>query len=362
MKSPLALLIVCLQVFFLTSDFAIAGDCTTSDLNDFPSAPMRNIPVYDQDGTGTCYAHSAAQLVSHWNLKNGYDSSDIINPVYAAYVDHFLVKRSGTLDYGTCAEVINSLRSKGYCKNTKVESCLADFKKLGNGMTDAQLVHYLEVLYKSYESQFKKNPLALKENAAIATNATVKDAWLKNQCGGLNEHYNKNYMGMSIYTATTFLSELFKECKPIRSLSKIPAPKTVHSRGMLAVSSILLKNEIDSKLNAKNPVSISMCAGVFHNKSYRGLSSFTSQVVNESTCGRHAVLVTGRKKIGESCHYLVRNSYGANWHPKNTPCACVTKSGVYEAVCLDASKAGKYLGCWYDQSVLLPNTYSVTYL
>jgi hypothetical protein len=152
------------------------------------------------------------------------------------------------------------------------------------------------------------------------------------------------------------LEAIFKECKPLQPLSKIPEPITFND-----ISDAALKGRVDQSLVKNKPVSISMCSGMLSKPSYRGLNS-KNGIINRDQCGAHEVLVTARKKIGDSCQYMVRNSWGANWHPSKLKCACYRKDGVYEDICSDPSKAREYVGCWYDEKDLMPNVYKVTTL
>jgi hypothetical protein len=121
-----------------------------------------------------------------------------------------------------------------------------------------------------------------------------------------------------------------------------------------------LNATIHNNLLKGYPVGVSLCAAALTNQQYHGLDGTTRKVINENACGRHAVMVTARARIGGACKLMVRNSWGANWHPKNTACACIRKDGSYQQVCSDYSLAKEVVGCWYDRTHLLENTYSAT--
>ncbi len=345
------------------SSLAAANDCPDSDLNASDKSPLRSMPVYDQDGTGTCYAHAAAEMVDFWRLQHGTQSTELINPVYAAWVDHYenrnIFLTEKTTSAGHCSEAIDSLKSQGYCKNSQVEACLAEYKKKGP-FSDAELVHFLETIYENYTIYTKEN------SYDRAVRLTKKDPWVGGKCDSLATTLKtKDLLGVS---ATQLMSDLFANCKPKQSLSNIPNPHDYNDWTDQDIT-----GRIDTALNNKAPVAISMCSKVFDDpKHYRGLigdsGTFSNFYTRDSSsnikkdCGSHAVLITGRAKIDGVCKYMIRNSWGAFWKgARGTQCACISEAGQYQEVCY-SSHPQEYVGCWYSKQDLIPNIYKVTTL
>ena len=363
-----------LLAFFLVSitqanySWSAADDCSNVDLNEPKDSPFRSIPIYDQDGTETCYAHGSVELIDYWLLKNGGKPSDLINPMYASWLNsygarNFLTSGSATSGGGSVlhnivsggnsvGDISSDLKFFGYCKNDQVESCLSDFKKMGK-MTDAELVHYLELLYTNY-SMFNREHSSKK-----AIGKAVVDDWLYGGCNvnKISEGIiSKNLMGVS---SNKILGDLFKKCKPLTQLTTIPKPTVYQDRN----DSDLQKN-IDQALTKKLPLAIGFCATVLDNHNYRGLkgkSAFLSSMINrgsngnlKSDCGGHEAMLTARKKISGECKYLVRNSWGAFWSPHGIDCACIDQDGSYEDICKSYNPK-EYVGCWYKRKDLIPN-------
>ena len=124
--------------------------------------------------------------------------------------------------------------------------------------------------------------------------------------------------------------------------------------------------KIDNTLNKKMPLVTYVCSKVLDEPSYRGLINETNgdtlrEDLQKEDCAPHAVVVSARQKIGPSCKYLVRNSWGASWHPEGVACACIEDDGTYEPICKRANPS-EFVGCWYNKKDLIPNTYSITTL
>ena len=349
---------------------APADDCSTIDLNAAKDSPFRNIPVYDQDGTGTCYAHSAATLMNYWLVQNGAKPGDLVNPVYSAWATHYeptLTVKQDATDGGNPFNTISELKNKGYCKNDQVESCLSSYKDAFS-MSDAEFVNFIEALYESYQATLKKDhhtsltPQEKKKafNQVLQNNVNISDdskcilnrslEW--SQISSLQE-------GPSI----SVLADLFKNCTPKTSLSAMPSPNY-----NCLPSDKSTQDKIDQALDQKSPIAISMCSAIFTDSTYRGLKAQGSDTLDRNAseniktdCGSHSVTLSAREKISGSCKYLVRNSWGASWHPAKTQCACIEENGVYEDICKKKNPK-EFVGCWYDGKDLIPNTISSTSL
>ena len=58
--------------FLIFSSFSVLA-CQNINLYEQPDNPLHKIPIYDQDGDGSCYAYSASQLIDYYNLKKNPD-------------------------------------------------------------------------------------------------------------------------------------------------------------------------------------------------------------------------------------------------------------------------------------------------
>ncbi len=331
-----------------------ADDCETLNLNDDYNSPFRSMPVYDQDGSGTCYAHAAAQMVNYWRIKKG--EKDLISPIYAAWQ---MSNNTGAKDTyaGFSKTVVSDLKKNGYCPSKQVETCLKAWKKTGGNLTDAQLIHFFEKLYKN---KHIFNPLWL---SGVDVS---QDGYLGSRCEPLMNHVRKNEISFSYFqTSNEILKSIFKDCKPITSLASIPDPK-VYEFATFKVK----EKRIDESLAKGFPVAIDMCNTIRTNQKFRPMNEKNQvgghkNAKGEKDCNYHAVLVTARKKIGNACSYLVRNSWGAFDSPKGIQCACYLKSGYYNSNCTHPSRAKEIkeiVGCWYSKEDLLSNTDRVTTL
>jgi len=329
---------------------SFADECSTADLNESSDSPFRNIPIYDQDGTGTCYAHAAAQLADYWSLKKNpkRPKSERINPIYAAWQTKFLYQINSDTGGGLPEDVIRSLKYSGYCKNDDVQERLKKAKKEGGNLTDAELVHYYEILCNT-------DKLAYRDLRGV-NRAIENDDWVaKVKCTPLHQRLTTG-LSLSLnfieYTSNLVLGNHFKGCKLNKSTSTMPNPKTFDYENFGDK-----KKRFDLALENGKPLSINMCSSLFENPSKRFLNN-KNRVINKDQCSPHSVLVTARKKIGNSCQYMVRNSWGSMWTgKKGTKCACYTKDGTYESDCTNFGKAKAVVGCWYSEKDLISNTF-----
>jgi hypothetical protein len=118
-------------------------------------------------------------------------------------------------------------------------------------------------------------------------------------------------------TYLNFLKDLFKRaCGKITiDVSKTPSAvqhSIIEFSGKPPVGE--LKKLINQKLNSKNPqpIQISYCSGILHDKSYTGLTPD-----GEYRCrSTHSSLIIGQRPArGGGCEFLIRNSYGSSCKP-----------------------------------------------
>ncbi|MBI2520337.1 MAG: hypothetical protein HYV97_07960 [Bdellovibrio sp.] len=91
-------------------------------------------------------------------------------------------------------------------------------------------------------------------------------------------------------------------------------PKLISVQG----SEASMKQAIDNQLSRGRPAGISMCANIFTGPSssnYSGVNERSSEhyYCNQQFCDcrPHAVVVVGRKMLNGKCHFIIRNSWGA---------------------------------------------------
>ncbi|MBI3544542.1 MAG: hypothetical protein HY075_14820 [Deltaproteobacteria bacterium] len=335
--------------------------CETADLNEDPASPLRKLPIYDQDGSGTCYAHEAATLVNFELAKADKKPRDFVNPLFAAWVRHY----EDTTFYGSpdntggfSADVIKSLKKMKYCPQHLVEGCLIDSKKIGK-MNDAKLVHFLEKLWENYSS------FSTGDAYQEAIDKTVKeDDWIKGDpCAARALAENLKARHLEAISGNEVLKYFFDGCPASqRNELDIPDPEASSDGPLEAV-----RKRIDDALTRGAPVGIAICAEMLDTPDVRPLRwqdptgfSRSSRGNLKKPCGNHAVTVTARRELDGKCMYMIRNSWGADWHPKNGRCACITVGGTYEPECKKAIFAKEYLGCWYSDEDLMSNVHSTT--
>ena len=348
---------VILVVSGATAAFA---DCPTKDLNAGPTSPLHGMPIYDQDGTGSCYAHGASQLVTYeLNQQKGNSADNEVNPIFAAWVEKYedSLLRSNGVNGGESVEVIKSLKSRGVCSPKSVAKGIHILKyACAKDITDAQLIHLLELLYDNYSS-LSFDPLQRVINKVQEVNK--KTPWVSDcqidTVAGL-AHLN----GLMNIPATQILSTLFSDCVRI-PMASLPDPQHYgwgDDEGIL--------KELDLSLDHDKPASIAVCAEIFDDPKtellHRSPPLFRGSNGNlPSKCGNHEVVVTARAIVGGSCKYLIRNSWGALWKsPGGQACACILNSGEYKDVCTAADEVREYVGCWFDKDFVGKNITDLT--
>ena len=356
----------------------IQNRCNDVDLNH--SAPLKDMPVLDQDGTGMCYAFSGTTLVEYELKKKGIKRS--LSPIDAGLV--FKTKTdlfSSDLSGGLLDLSVNDLKSHGVATRECVDKLIKSVTK-ETTLTSESFTALMHALH-----EYKKA-----DGTEDKTDRKIAQTEIIDLCKahGVNQkELDKLYADLD-GSVKSYFKGLLEPCKKERmDALKWKLPEYDH---VYLGSNEKLQRKVNDVLTRKHPVNAGVCAeilkegnpkhvGVEKTLGYRGsktgeeveitIETTTTKSKNKTTkrtvttttrtqkdlCSPHAVVVTAQRKINGTCQYLLRNSWGASWEGKNLDCACKTKDNYYP----DCSKAPKgtsnkvMVGCWVKESTFLKN-------
>jgi hypothetical protein len=117
-------------------------------------------------------------------------------------------------------------------------------------------------------------------------------------------------------------------------------------------------------------VSIAYCANVWKAPAFDGIDMNVSgqRDVVKKGCEYHESLIVGQKMLGNSCHFLVRNTWGDRWTSYNRNYSCVCRdntTGAFVDDCRpETHRNDRYSveGCWIRSSDLARNIGQLTYV
>lgn len=314
-----------LQRFFLLlliSFHVLAGDCSPVNLITEPNSPFRKIPVYNQGSINICYAYSAAQILDWYQLKNGAAKRNI-HPAWTA-LQYALRRGRPKLEIGHPKEAIESLRTSLNCDYEAVEAAVK-----GLGSSDEPET---KILTSIERGQYR-----------LPAGSTAVE---------------------------TLRAAIEKNC-PAEKRSVLMVPEVERLTFKNLQDDEAYENFLQTKFSsAPSPVSIAYCANVWKNPDFDGISLNSSGERDrvEKNCEYHESLVVGQKTVGNSCHFLVRNTWGTNWTAsnKNYSCVCRDKvTGDFTEDChLETHGNDRYTveGCWIKSSDLARNIGQLTYV
>ncbi len=301
---------------------AIASDCSPVNLITENNSPFRKIPVYNQGTINICYAYSAAQILDWYQLKNGATKRNI-HPAWAA-LQYALKRNKAKLEIGHPKEAIESLRTSFNCDYEAVEAAV---KTLGSSEEPET-----KILTSIERGQYRLP-------AGSTSVETLKLA-------------------------------LEKNC-PVEKRTLIMIPEVERLNYETLHDDEAYETFFQSKFSTSpSPVSIAYCANVWKNSSFDGISTNTKgeRDVVDKNCEYHESLVVGQKKVGNSCHYLVRNTWGNRWTATNKNYSCVCRdlaTGEYAEDCRPETHGNdRYSveGCWIKGKDLARNIGQLTYV
>lgn len=310
----LLLFLICFNVF--------ADDCAPVNLITEANSPFQKIPVYNQGSLNICYAYSAAQILDWYQIKNGANKRNV-HPAWAA-LQYALVRNKEKIEIGHPKETMESIKTALNCDYEAVETALKSLGEPG----DNEIKTLLSIERGTYRSPAGLTPVE-----------TLKEA-------------------------------LQKHCPPDkRTFVMVPEVERLNYKTLNDDESYV--RFLNTKLNtAPSPVSIAYCANVWKNPEYDGISVnlFGNRDSVKKGCEYHESLVVGQKKKENSCHFLVRNTWGTNWTAHNSNYACVCRdrgTGEFVDDCRPETHGNDRFtveGCWIRSTDLTRNIGQLTYV
>jgi hypothetical protein len=327
------------------------------------------MPIYDQGSTGICYAYAAIQLVDFWRQTQGIRVTKNIalsNPVYTALLtrtiksykgeDNPLFYEKETLEAGFTDWAIMSIKKKGMCRDDVIKKSINRFAKNKN-FDPETFYEFMEILFLNFPEdpedikrlgsdkiwkKYIRRKLSRETREKITDNIKMKKLFKK-----VAYHIENGDL-------VTLMNSIFRKCKYKRSkyLNTLKLPDPVHI--VLRKDNLEgVKKKVGMLLN-KKPVAIGYCSRVLTNSRYIGVTphprpSYRGQFVpiSSRSCGNHASVLIGKKRIKGKCHFLLRNTWGDTC-PYDWKCRYDTY--------------GKAIGVYIEEGALFNNILSLTFL
>lgn len=390
---------------FLFVSVAWAQSCPTKNLLTEPNSPFNKIPVYNQDGSGTCYAFTASQLANYYLINNKKSKGPVVHPLWVA-LSYVKVHKGTTIRGGFVDEALDSISDVPVCNYQSVANSLSEIAK-EYGMNDHEVIGFIENFSINFRNEIKKkaaeeskskrdkenfirrydNPMPI-DNTYVHVNRPLlneRELILRNLFyNALNDtiSYMKEFTSctesnmrqltdalaplLKMTESITFRALLNSDCK---QTTPIKLPKTK-----------IFKADFDNKFkksfrehfaNSNQPLGIHYCSTVLSNPNNDYIDGGGQSDKTRKTkkgCGQHASILVASRPSKNSCEYLLRNTWGAGYGSwtKNWKCACKNKkTGAYFNDCKKDShpvKQYEVVGCWIPEDKMIKNTYGAQWL
>lgn len=357
--------------------------CANVNLQTRKNSPFQRIPVYDQNGLGSCYAYAASQLIDYHRLSRGYGNQNgLTHPIWTALQAK---KNAGetTIESGVISDAVNAVARKGTCRESEVQRILNEYKGEGN-LSDAQFMSLVENINDSWDTSKFSNIGEIFDHAlenSQAKNVCFDHRYVRDK---IFEPFRINGNRFRKVLGTEFLDSILRTCRGENYYR--PNLERVYSTCQLCTD-LGIDNLIEDKLKEGEPVVVNYCARVLGDKDYRGLDSSRNNFfrimfrntrillendLDESKieankkdkitkgCGKHSSMVVGSRNNGGKCQYLLRNTWGSTTYAEHPNCLCEVSKGRYES-CSHGDGTPNVVGCWIDAEALTPNIFETVH-
>jgi len=352
-------------LIFIQFSFA-AGPCANVNLISEVNSPFNKIPVYDQDGSGTCFAYAASQLLEYDQMKSGGQSRKY-HPAWLA-LNHAMKKNQSSLKAGTTGETIAALKNAPACDYDVVSNSLKKIVDKAN-ITESEFISIVDKYAQNLQQRFGK---LSKEERSKLTNDDLylglEDTMKQQSCSTEFQSMSAIYAALLPFrmmdASSIMAGILLIDCGT--NYDRVSIPKVSET----TFSSNLAYGEKISNVltNNKSPLVFSHCGLFWGSPELTGIVNEVSRDIKEpddKTCGAHESIIVGQRPVGQKCEYLVRNTWGNGWSKKNSnwKCFCRHKyTNEFVEECSEKTHPSKNYsveGCWVDENIITRNTFKL---
>lgn len=297
--------------------------CSSVNLYEEPNSPLHKIPIYDQDGDGSCYAYTSSQLIDYYNLKKNpehklssalwiafahkYRNRKVTNNLFNKIISlrrTFGVSKPNELGFSDINLALRDIRDMGICDPEIVKESIKRFR-LTDKINDDEFLYLFNLVANEVKELKKKDPYIEEADKKrifdIALNDLIeqRDKDILNKTDRLTTLENLNQLRMrpqivcgpetpspdaetlyqQLMSAFSFekknrqldilKEQVFADCFEEGARTKVEVPKFEHV-GELWASNKKLLHHIDEALDKKKaPAAIGYCAKVLETRDFR---------------------------------------------------------------------------------------------
>lgn len=324
------------HLLFISSQ-AFAADCSPVNLITSPSSPFTKIPVYDQKDANICYAFSAAQMMNYYLIKTGADRPSV-HPVWIA-LNYALGKNRKGLEIGHTKYSIERLSEAFNCDAEIVSKALKSWAGTEN-IPESRIIAFIEKYADGRNIPESSDPLILSMYSRLRE--------------------------LALHPVQVVESILAPVCT---KRTVIPVPKVKkYNHSDLHDDEAYERFLLQRLSTNETPISIAYCSKVWKEPDYDGieLTFLGKRDKLKKDCAYHESLVVGKKKTGDKCQFLVRNTWGDKWKSGNKKWKCLCRdrmSGKFYDDCESSTHPDEQYAveaCWIDSGKLSKNVGVIT--
>jgi hypothetical protein len=162
--------------FILFYTTLAAATCEPINLQQDPQNPLNKMPIYDQDGDGSCYAYTASQMIDYYNLSKN-PNHKLSNALWIAFAHKyrnrfiasnfwnrmtsprraFGISKPNELGFSDLNLALKDIENTGICDEEVVKSGIKKFK-LTDKINDDEFLYLFNLVHHQIKELTKKDP------------------------------------------------------------------------------------------------------------------------------------------------------------------------------------------------------------
>ncbi len=355
------------KFIFILSLFPFITTQACEDVNLYELNPrLSETKIVNQGNMSTCYAHTLGALYS---VEKSNNLADSLHPYWVAFnhKQRFVHWSPRNLNYSLLSWAYNDIEKNGICPYNEVEAQLTKLKS-GVPYSNDQVLFAIRTFFtKKLLHPIKKEATFQKVIDSTLKELTEKQnkfeiAWTRNDLVKILAPIKDKMAGQEFFN---FLSKnVFMNCKSLGQ----PVGEKLSNFGRSMESNEYVRLKMADVLAHGKSIAVGYCPNRIYKRdpaSTKDINMLPRLARSFNTdCGAHYSMLVGSRKAGNSCQYLLRNSYGTGfWGHESMECYCEDMSTREHRNCSKSENNPnlKVLGCWVDAAKMANNTYDASY-
>lgn len=144
-----------LYALLIIPALSLAQSCPTKNLITAKNSPFKDMPVYDQNGAGICFAYATSQLLNYHYIKQG-SKSKVVHPAWVGLAHAKAVKQE-KIQAGYPEIALKAVLKYSNCPYDVVTDSIKEWSMRAK-VSESDLLSFIDIFRDKYFEVYSRTP------------------------------------------------------------------------------------------------------------------------------------------------------------------------------------------------------------